>query len=210
MNMGLVTSFVIGGILLIGILAMNMSLSNSSTELTLTQTTREKAKGVKEFITHDIQKMGYNREGKTNPILEEADSDKIIFRSNIDNSTDNSVELITWEFTSTLVGNGNPNAYVLKRTVRDADTKNIISETPIRLGVTNFNIKYLDEYGEPVSNHMSTPVIGSDLLDDIRQLYITLELQSAAKVYQNSGGDGRFVRTIWEKRFSPPNLEDIK
>ena len=207
MNMGLVTSFVVGGILLIGILALNMSMSNSSTELTLTQTTREKATGVQEMITHDIQKIGFNRNNKTSPVLVEADDKKIAFRSNIDNSSDNSVELITWEFTSTSVGNGNPNAYVLKRTVEDVDTGSIISETPIRVGVTNFNIKYLDEYGQPVSNHMSTPVASSDL-NSIRQLYITLELQSSAKVYQNTGDDGRFVRTIWEKRFSPPNLED--
>ena len=208
MNMGLVTSYVIGGILLIGILALNMSMSNSSTELTLTETTREKATGVQEMITHDIQKMGFNRNSKTSPVFVEADSNKIAFRSNIDNSTDNSVELITWEFTNTAVGNGNPNAYVLKRTVEDIDTGSIISETPIRLGVTNFNIKYLDEYGQPVSNHMATPVASSDL-NNIRQLYITLELQSTAKVYNNAGDDGRFIRTIWEKRFSPPNLEDV-
>lgn len=207
MNMGLVTSYVIGGILLIGILAMNMSLSNSSIELTLTQTTREKATGVQEILNHDIQKIGFNRNNKTSPVLVEADSHKIVFRSNIDNSYNNSVELVTWEFTDTPVDNGNPNAYVLKRTVRDVDTGNIISETPIRLGVTNFNIKYLDEYGEPVSNHMATPVASSDL-NDIRQLYITLELQSTAKVYQNTNDGGRFVRTIWEKRFSPPNLEN--
>lgn len=208
MNIGLVTSYVIGGILLIGILAMNMSLSNSSTELTLTQTSREKAKGVQELITHDIQKIGFNRNNKTSPVLVEADSHKIAFRSNIDNSNDNSVELVTWEFTNTSVGNGNPNAYVLKRTVREADTGNIISETPIRLGVTSFNIKYLDEYGQPVSNYMATPVASTDL-NSIRQLYITLELQSSAKVHGNTNDDGRFVRTIWEKRFSPPNLEDI-
>ncbi len=208
MNMGLVTSYVIGGILLIGILALNMSMSNSSTELTLTETTREKATGVQEMITHDIQKMGFNRNSKTSPVLVEADNQKIAFRSNIDNSSDNSVELITWEFTSTAVGNGSPNAYVLKRTVEDVDTGSIISETPIRLGVTNFNIKYLDEYGQPVSNHMATPVASSDL-NNIRQLYITLELQSTAKVYNNAGDDGRFIRTIWEKRFSPPNLEDV-
>jgi hypothetical protein len=208
MNMGLVTSFVVGGILLIGILSLNMSMSNSSTELTLTQTTREKATGVQEMINHDIHKIGFNRNNKTSPVLVEADSHKIAFHSNIDNSTDNSVELITWEFTNTSLGNGNPNAYVLKRTVEDVDTGSIISETPIRVGVTNFNIKYLDEYGQPVSNHMSTPVASSDL-NSIRQLYITLELQSSAKVYQNTGDDGRFVRTIWEKRFSPPNLEDV-
>lgn len=206
MNLGLVTSYIIAGILLMAILAMNMSLSSSSTELTITQTTREKASGIVEIIEHDIKKMGYNRTNKTDPILVTADSNKIQFRSNIDNSYDNSVELVTWEFTSTEVtATKNPNDYVLMRTVKDLDT-GAEEKTPIKLGVVNFNIKYLDEYGEPVSNHMTTPVTGSDL-ENVRQLYIKLELESSEKVYQASGGDGRYVRTIWEKRFSPGNLE---
>lgn len=209
MNLGLVTSYVIGGILLIGILAMNISLSNSSTELTLTQTTREKATGVQEVLSHDIKKIGYNRTEKTTPIFETAENDKIQFRSNIDNSTDNSVERVTWEFTNNSLDNGNPNAYVLMRTVEHLDT-GTIEQTPIRLGVTNFEIKYYDEYGEPTdeNTHMTTPLSSSEL-SDVRQLYITLELQSSTKVYSNANDNGRFVRTIWEKRFSPPNLEPI-
>jgi hypothetical protein len=210
MNLGLITSYVIGGILLIGILAMNMSLSNSSTELTLTQTTREKAKGVQEIISHDIQKIGYNRTGKTSPILEIAESNKISFRSNIDNSTDvSNVERVTWELTTTPLNNGNPNAYVLMRTVEHLETGNI-EETPIRLGVTDFKIKYYDEYGEPTdeNTHMATPLSSSEL-PDVRQLYIRLKLESSAKIYNNRNDDGRFVSTVWEKRFSPPNLEPI-
>jgi len=209
MNIGLVTSYVIGGMLLIGILAMNMSLSSSSTELTLTQTTREKAKGVKEFITHDIQKMGYNREGKTTPILEVGESNKIVFYSNIDDTESNQntdVEKVTWEFPGAPLDKGNPNAYELVRTVEHLDTGNI-EKTPIRLGVTNFEIKYFDEYGKSLSHAMSPPLSSSELTNVV-QLYITLELQSSAKINQNTGAGG-FVRTIWEKRFSPPNLEDI-
>lgn len=207
MNFGIITSYIIGGILLVAILTMNMSVSNNSIELTLTETTREKASSVSEVISHDIQKIGYNRNDKTDPIIVAADSKKIQFRSNIDNSYDNSVELITWEFTSTALSNTeNPNDYLLMRSVEDLSTGSV-EQTPIRLGVTNFNIKYLDEYGEPVSNHMSTPVSSSDL-SSIKQLYITLEVQSPEKVYQGTASDGRYVRSIWEKRFSPRNLED--
>ncbi len=206
MNLGLTTSFLIGGILLVAILSMNMSLSNSSTELTLTQISREKAAGVQEIISHDIQKIGYNRNDKTSPIWSIADSNKIQFYSNIDNSYDNSVELVTWEFTNTSLNNTqNPNDYVLKRTIKNLDT-GAEEITPIRLGVTNFNVKYINEYGKDVSSHMSAPVTGSDM-QNIRQLYIKLELQSAEKVFQGSGGNGRYIRSIWEKRFSPGNLE---
>ncbi|MEL7833229.1 hypothetical protein [Fodinibius sp. Rm-B-1B1-1] len=210
MNMGLITSYIIGGILLIGILALNMSVSQSSTALTLTQTTREKAKGVQEILTHDIQKMGYNKGGKTATILEVAESDKIQFQSNIDDTDANpnsDVERITWEFTDTSLDNGNPNTFVLMRTVEHLDTGDI-EQTPIRLGVANFEIRYFDEYGKKISEYMATPLSSSER-SDVRQLYIKLELQSSGKVYQNTSGNGRYVRTIWEKRFSPPNLENI-
>lgn len=210
MNLGLITSYIIGGMLLIGILALNMSLSNSSTELTLTQTTREKATSIQEILIHDIQKIGYNRTGKTSPVLEVAESEKIQFRSNIDNSTDVSdVERVKWELTSTSLNNGNPNAYVLLRTVEHLNTGDIDS-TKIRLGVTDFEIKYYDEYGASTdeNTHMATPLSSSDL-SNVRQLYITLAVESSAKVYTNTNNDGRFVRTVWEKRFSPPNLEPI-
>lgn len=204
MNLGLTTSFIIGGILLMAILAMNMSLSSSSTELTISQITQEKASGVQELISHDIQKIGYNRKEKTDPILVEADSHKIQFRSNINN--DGSVELVTWEFTGTDLDNTkNPDDYLLMRTIEHLDT-GAIEETPIRLGVTNFNIKYLKKYGDLISNHMSTP-LSSSQLNEVKQLYLKLELQSAEKNYQRSGGQGRYVKTIWEKRFSPGNLE---
>lgn len=206
MNIGLTTSFIIGGILMLAILSMNMSLSNSSTELTLTQVTREKASAIKEMINHDLLKIGYNRKSKTDPMLVAADSNLIRFRSNIDNSSDNSVELVSWEFTSTALSNTkNPNDYVLMRTVKDIET-GTEKQFPIKLGVTKFNIKYLDEHGAPISEHMATPLSSSDL-SNVNQLYITLVLESSEKVYQNTKGDGRYVKTIWEKRFSPSNLE---
>jgi len=205
MNLGLVTSYVVAGILLIAILAMNMSLSSSSTELTLTQMTQEKASGVRETISHDFQKIGYNRSGKTDPILVAGYSDEIQFRANIDNSDDKSVELVTWRLTSNEVSNTkNPNDVVLMRKVKDLNT-GAETKTPIKLGVTDFNIKYLNVYGDTVSNHMSTP-LSSSQLEDVKQLYVTLELQSSVKTYQQTG-DGRYIRSIWKKRFSPPNLE---
>lgn len=205
MNLGLITSYVVGGILLIAILSMNMSVSTSSAEITFTQTIREKASGIQEFISHDIQKMGYNRTKKTNPVLVSADSNLIEFHSNIDNSPDGSAEVIKWEFTGTPVSSTpNPNDYELVRSVKDTAT-GTVNKNPIRLGVTNFNIKYLDKYGEDLSNHLSPP-LSSSQMSDVKQLYIELELQTGEEVIRR-GGDGRYLRTLWEKRFSPRNLE---
>jgi len=211
MNLGLTTSFIIGGILLLTIGMMNMSVSSSSTELTLTQITREKTATVSEMLSSDIQKIGYNRNGKTSPIFTEADGKKIEFRSNIDNSTDGSVETITWEFLHSSSGEvtstSNPNDYILKRTVRKAATGSLVSETPITLGVTKFRVAYYNKYGVPLSDSLSTPVPGANL-DDIKQMYITLRLESGEQVFKTPSSPGRYVPSVWEKRFSPPNLEE--
>ena len=205
MNIGLVTSYVIAGIILIAILSMNMSVSSSSNEITLSQVTRERAETISDIMSNDIQKIGYNRKSKTNPVLTVAEGKKIQFRSNIDNSTDNSVEIITWEFTNTAVASTpNPNDRILKRTVRDASSGSIISTTPFKSGVISFRINYYKKYGSKRSDSLSTPVTGS-ALNNIKQLYIALKIQSKEKVY--NGSNGHYVTSIWEKRFSPPNLE---
>lgn len=207
MNIGLVTSYIIAGILLLSILVMNLSVSNSSIEITLRQTNQQKLSSTSDMFSHDIQKMGYNRNNRTSPILLEADGKKIRFNSNIYNDMDESVETITWEFTNTEVtGTENPNDYVLMRTVRDSDTGTIIEETPIRLGVTEFNISYYDEYGEPISDSLSTPVPSGDL-SNIKQVYVKINVESAERSFAIGGDEGRYVRSVWEKRFSPPNLE---
>lgn len=207
MNLGLVTSYIIAGILLISIVAMNISVSGSSAELTIKQITHSKAATVSEMISDDIQKIGYNKLNKTSTMLTIAEGKKIQFRSNIDNSNDQSVETVTWEYTDTEVtSTKNPKDHILKRTVRDLSTGTIISESPIKLGVTNFNIAYYNKYGIPLSDSLSTPVTGSNL-NDIKQLYISLKLENGEIIKTTPNDPGSYIPTIWEKRFSPPNLQ---
>lgn len=209
MNLGLTTSFIVGGILLLSILAMNMSVKNSSIQLTQRQINQQKLSSISDMVSHDIQKMGADRDGKTDKILLEATDNRIKFKSNIDNS--GSVETVSWEFEKVsgneVTSTENPNDYELIRTVRDADTGNLIEETPIRLGVTEFQISYFDQYGAEVgTDDMSTPLSSSEM-ENVKQLYLKINLQSPEKLYNNPGGDGDYMRSVWEKRFSPPNLE---
>ncbi|HKK46728.1 MAG TPA: hypothetical protein VJ964_14475 [Balneolaceae bacterium] len=205
MNIGLVTSYLIAGIILLAMLSMNMSVSHSSNEITLSQVTRERATTISDMMTNDMLKMGYNRKSKTSPILTTANNNKIEFRSNIDNSTDNSVEIVTWEFTSSAITNTtNPNDRLLLRTIRDASTGSIISQDSIKSGVIKFQFSYYNDYGKPRSDSMSTPVSASNLAS-IKQIYVSFKLQYGEKIDNSS--PSRYVTTIWEKRFSPPNLE---
>ncbi|HEX6983636.1 MAG TPA: hypothetical protein VF181_12825 [Balneolaceae bacterium] len=209
MNLPLVISYIIAGIIMLSIIAMNISVSKSSTELTMTQITREKASSVTEFISQDLQKMGYNKTSRTDPIVSIALGNKIQFFSNIDNSSDKSVEAVTWELTSTgIPETQNPNDKVLLRTVYSVDILgnlgSLIEETSIELGVTGFRISYYDDYGEPLSDSLTTPVADPD---QIRQMYIKISFESAEKMYYQIGGDGKYILSVWEKRFSPPNLQ---
>lgn len=205
MDLGVVASYIIAGMLLMAILMMNMSVSSSTTELTMTQITREKAATVTDMLKHDILKMGYNKTKKTDPIIIEADSSKIQFQGNIYDGSSSSVKKVTWELTDDPVTTTeNPNDLILKRAVQDSASGIIEEETPITLGVTEFKIKYFDKYGEDISNNMLMPVSNPE---DIKQLYIKLVLESPQKVYQGTNDNGRYVKTVWEKRFSPPNLE---
>lgn len=201
MNVGLVTSYIIGGIIMISIILMNISVSKSSNDLTITQMTRTKASEVTKLLSHDLQKMGYNRTTKTDPIIKIANAHKIQFLSNIDNSTNNSIETITWELTNNeITATKNPNDVVLRRTV-DGDV------TDIEVGVVGFNISYFDSYGKPLADTLTSPVT-SPTKDNIKQIYVQIKLESPEKTYNRAGGEGRYILSIWEKRFSPPNLEE--
>lgn len=208
MNLGLTTSYIIAGILLLSILMMNLSVTNSSIQLTQRQINQGKISTISDMISSDIQKMGYSKESKTDTILLEAEEDRIQFKSDINNN--GNIEVVTWEFdTDTeVLSTENPNDYVLTRTVHDDDTGNLIEESPIRLGVTEFTIQYYDSYGALLSNNMITPITDQLELNKVKQLYIKINLESPVKTYDNPNDAGDFVLSVWEKRFSPPNLEE--
>lgn len=210
MNLGLTTSFIIGGILLLSILMMNMSVTSSSIQLTMRQTNQQKLSTISDMIASDIQKMGYDKKKKTDKILLEATDNRIKFKSNIDN--EGGVETVSWEFIEhedhKITSTENPNDYELRRIVRDEETGNLIEKSPIRLGVTEFNIRYYDSYGALKSHNMSTPITDQSEREKIKQLYIKINLESAEKTYENSNEDGDYTLSVWEKRFSPPNLEE--
>lgn len=210
MNLGITTSYIIAGILLLSILMMNLSVTNSSIQLTQRQINQQKLSTISDMMSHDIQKMGADTAAKTDTILLEATDNRIKFKSNIDNQ--GGIETVSWEFEKVeeneVTSTKNPNDYELIRTVRDADTGNLIEETPIRLGVTEFQISYFNSYGAVRGeDEMSTPLSSSEM-EEVKQLYIKINLESPEKTYDSPNDEGDYTLSIWEKRFSPPNLEE--
>lgn len=203
MNLGIITSYIIAGMIFLAIVMMNLKLSQSTTELTLSQNARQNVQTIADMLNYDIPKIGYDREEKiTGDMIQYAGSKKITFKSNIDNDTPGDVESITWEFTATPVAaTGNPNDYELQR-VQDGVS------TQITLGVVNFNIRYYDSYGKAREDSMTTPIAAADL-SSIRQIQIEVVCESPEPISNIGSSGGRYLRSAWEKRFSPGNLEEF-
>lgn len=207
MNLALITSYIIAAMLILSIIMVNLRVSSSSAELTLTQITRENVVNVTDMINDDLPNMGYNVDSKLDTILTYADSFKISFYRNIQNNADRSPELVTWEFIEDedIPATKNPNDRLLVRKVFDPNngTEDI---TEIRTGVTRFNLRYYNKHGESLGNNIPAPGSGPSL-ENVKQIYLELEMQSAEPIIKNPAASDRYIRSVYEKRFTPRNIE---
>lgn len=202
MNYGIITSFVIAGMVLLAIFTMNTSVSQSSVELTMSRNVKHHVNTVSDMISHDLSKIGYNWMGMIDDPIQTADSAKIVFFSNIDNDKSNTAERVTWKFTnSEVTSSANPNDYVLQRTVMNKSGSTTITKTDITLGITNFNLNYYSKVGSDTP--MATPVSNPE---NIKQIEVELILESRVEFSRNRSSSGRYIQSVWQKRFSPINL----
>lgn len=208
MNLGMVTSYIIAGMLLLGIMAMNINVQTSTTELTVSQMLRTHVSTITEIINDDIPNMGYDYEGTTmsnddvgNKILEFGNEKRISFYRNLTGNPSRIPERIEWEF----IDSTGVNFGTLVRRVYDPnDGTTDVNE--INIGVHKFEIRYYDSVGENLNNNMSPPGSSVSQLNNVEQIHIIMELQSKEKIYKRASGGGRYMRSVWEKRFTPSNL----
>lgn len=208
MNFGLITSYIIAGIILMAILMMNIRVTNSSAEITMMHLTKERASVLIELLYDDVPNMGYDLYDTSPEIITIADSTKIQFYRKIDRLSSGGPELITWEFTDTPVTETkNPDDRVLLRTVEKDGVETV---TEMKQGITRFNLWYFDEQGLstlPEDGEFLSMPVSSTLRDSIKQIYIAFELQSEEPI-RYSSNNIRYIRSAWEKRFSPTNLDN--
>ena len=211
MNLGIVISYIIAGMILLSIAMMNIRVQNSAAELTITQIVREHVVTVTDMLNDDLPNMGYDvnrttRENSAvgNKILEFAYQDSISFYRNLTNDHTRTPDRITWKLIDDNPAAGNPDIKTLARIVQFENT-GTPDTTRIRLGVTDFQLRYYSTVGLPLASNMPDPGTGTTL-SDVRQIHVVLEVQSREPVYNRATGPGRFVRTVWDKRFTPTNL----
>lgn len=224
MNLGIVTSYIIAGVIILGIVMMNFRVQNSGAELTLSQMNRQYVTDIADMLNDDLSNMGYDVNDVTrdpdNPeevrILMCAQSDRIRFYRNLCQTDDECSnedrlpERIEWRLlTEDEISTSNPDHRTLRRTVSELDDNdNVVPEsvevTDINIGVTQFNLQYYKTVG---SNSEDTGLGCGTNVPDVRQIKVTLEVQSAERIIQRASDDGRYIRSVWEKRFTPTNLQ---
>jgi hypothetical protein len=180
MNLGLVTSTVIGGMLLLGILTLNIRMSQESDYTTMNQITKMNVNAVANFVEYDFRKVGYNA---PDPKIEYADSTKFTFNADLDD--DGSVDQVTWEYKAGtgVSSTNNPDDRLLVR-IKNGQ------QTDITRGVTDFDITYYDDQNQTTTNP-----------PDVIFIEVFIEVQSPSQI------DGEYITTSWEKRFAPWNLQ---
>jgi len=190
MNLGLTTSFIVAGILLLSILTMNMNLSQSSTQLTMRQITETKSNTINEILGKDIPNVGYKEMGAIPSPIKDAQEGKIKFEGDIDN--DGTKETVIWEY--------NSSDNTLTRDIGGTETtfKN----------VSNFEIEYFDSDKNKIDISLLSELLSGaqSERDKIRFIDISYTLQSKEKVGGLGSSDPKYIEVTWQKQFTPINL----
>lgn len=180
--LNLIGSIIIGGLLLLMINKYSSSLSQNSHEKTLDSITICNASVIAKLIEFDFNRMGLGVSNNTTALIL-ADSNRISFLSDInENGTVDTVRYILSDLNSASATE-NPQDKILYRLI-DNDP-----QQGAALGVTEFNLKYLDAIGNETTN-----------LSQIKTFDITLTVESTIPY------DNRYSKFFWQTRISPPNL----
>lgn len=198
MNIGIVTSYVIGGFMLISILAFNMSLNSTGQETTLSTINQEKRDNMVQILTCDFNGIGYSNDVFNNDPIKVSKSDEIKFRTSpacVDGGDDDAgEEIILYGDSDNLVtSTTNPDDFYLYRKDKNGTSRYL---------VTNFEITY---YKKNVVSDEWEEVSGFSPGESQRNIKVEVEvvIESEEPIRSSNHGDDVYHRTAWKRAFMP-------
>lgn len=192
MHPGLITTFLIGGLLLLSLLAFNISLSNTTQETTLSTINQFSSDDIAQILGNDFKRIGLNDDNMDQtfeePVLSSSDSTDIEFRVNETGGT------IRWYADSSdLVGSTtNPNDFYLYR----LENGTVTSYFP----VVYFKVKYLF-YDNAAMQWKET---GNP--EEAKRFEVEFMLESGESIRQKKITGAEYHRTAWKRTFTPHNI----
>jgi len=199
----IIGSTVIGATIILMLFNLNSSMSETSFQNTLDVATQSNSMTIAEMLNHDFYKIGYHESlNGPWPIIETADSNRIRFRSDIDNN--GTVDTIEYFTSAPYDVKGSATRF--RRLYR---TMNGSAGTGADLGLTSFKLTYFDTLGIPVN--LPTPT-DSASLGRIQSIKIEMTVKNPLTTDSTvtTTFDTTFAATYWEKWISPKNLRVLK
>lgn len=190
MNVGLITTFVIGGLFLISILTFNQQVLTNSQEVTLNSVSQNSLNDVVTVISNDFNRIGFNS-GTANPFTK-IDSDDIIFLSDAHDNDNYGVTNIRWylDTNDPVSATSNPNDYYLKR------VGPITASTygTLKYPVTFFEIKYYTASGTVTSNTST-----------VKKIEVEIMVESG-EAFRINTDNYDYPKSVWKRIFVPNNI----
>lgn len=178
MNLTLVSTFIIGTMMLLAIVKINLNLAENSMDSMSDQQAKLQVDAIAGVMGYDLRKIGYRVETDN---FVEATATKITFRGDLED--DGTVDEVSWEVLQAEVDEtDNPNDVLVTRTVNG-------NTTPIKLGVVKFELSYFNASMQP-----------TNVLEDIVKVRVNLVTESTQPIA------GKYMSASWEKIFTPSNI----
>ncbi|MCH8558126.1 MAG: hypothetical protein LAT84_09900 [Balneolia bacterium] len=194
MNLNLVLSFAIGGMLLLSLLSLSMTMSNHSVESTFNIINQGELDNLTFQISNDLNRMGYSPGGGNEPPrIIDARQDFVHFQADIAGT---GVREVTWELVDTTLSHPNPDLKILRR---------VGTLGPGFPDTHTLNYPVIDFKLTPYSDFAGTvPATG---LNEVRSVLVEVVFESKERVRFRGNAEGEFPRTYWRKLFVPKNLQ---
>jgi hypothetical protein len=184
----IVGSFIIAGMVVMILLAVNINNSASSSVILFTTLEQREVTDVSELVEYDFYKLGYRISDEKIAI---ADSNEIKFYSDINNDTEIDSVHYYVGYTTDLSYTSNPDDKPLYRQRNYQDS--LFAEIP----VVDFNLSYYDSIGNALDYSSLTSSAGRNLIKSIK-IKITVE---SDELYADE-----YRTSEWKKKISPKNL----
>lgn len=200
MNVGIVTSFIVGGLLIISILTLNVQMSKFGNTSTMDIVTKGKMETLTTLLSNDFKKIGQDLPGNVKPFVT-LRSDRVKFRADTYFDDNRPFSMITWDYKTNkgYSDSSNPNDYLL---TRDDNIPGEGGNSTQEFAVTFFEIAYLDQNGDPVTGLPANQGL-------IRKILVKIVCESEEPITYKKNGEEVYSRVMWSKTFYPENLQFI-
>lgn len=183
----IVGSFLIGGLILLILINLNLSISNSAVENLNTNLSQGNLTSTSYIIEHDIYKIGYRVSGEK---IVTADSTELKFYTDIDNNgTKDSIHYFLGD-PAQMYFTFNPDDRLLYRVMNNEKAKSSII-------VVDFNLTYYDSLGSAMDY---ASLKNPSIRERVKTISVNMSVESPEPV------DGEYQGAEWKKNIIAKNL----